>query len=79
MHLQFCHEDRDITGEFHREDDADEVRVWEEDGELVAAVTRTSDGSWTTAPGPGTQETFQSWADALQHCGIPADALGNSS
>lgn len=42
-HWQFCLGDRDITGEMRASVDADEARLWTEDGILVVALRRNEE------------------------------------
>ena len=75
--LQFCLFDNDITGEFHREDDANEVRVWDtEDGVLVAVAESKIDGTWSfeasdygADPSWDISAKFDSWREALDAFG----------
>lgn len=74
--LQFCCGDQDITAEFHRETDATEVRVWDDEGGVIVAVHETSNGGWKyEASDYGPDESwdldreFASWADALEAFG----------
>ena len=71
--LQFCHGDDDITSEFHREDDATEVRVWDDEDGVLVAVRETGSGTWEYessdyGPDPSwdTSRTFGSWQEALE-------------
>ena len=46
MHIQFCQDGRDITGDFYAADDATEVRAWTEDGTCLGAVELHAAGVW---------------------------------
>ncbi|MFA5709296.1 hypothetical protein [Mycolicibacterium sp.] len=70
--LQFCQGDNDITSEFHREDDATEVRVWDDEDGVLVAVHETSSGTWEYAasdygadPDWNIDQKFRSWQEAL--------------
>jgi hypothetical protein len=45
---QYCRGDNDITGEFHREQDADEVRAWDGDFVMVAVTRSGEKGEYWT-------------------------------
>ncbi|MGI6797948.1 hypothetical protein [Gordonia sihwensis] len=75
-HLQFCYGDQDITGEFHRETDATEVRAWDDEGGVIVAVHETTEGRWeyqASDYGPHADwdihATFESWEEALRAFG----------
>ncbi|MCK0441240.1 hypothetical protein MUG78_17720 [Gordonia alkaliphila] len=74
-HIQFCADDQDISSEPYRELDATEVRVWSEEG-VVVAVSSGADGKWhyessDFGPNPewDTDGTFDSWEEALRAFG----------
>lgn len=74
--LQFIHGDIDITTEFHREDDATEVRVWDIADLMLLAVGCRSDGRWEfrasdygAEPDKDMTRTFARWQDALDDFG----------
>ncbi|WP_301123870.1 MULTISPECIES: hypothetical protein [Mycolicibacterium] len=74
--LQFCRAGDDITAEITAERDADEVRVWADDGVRVA-VSQDNAGAWSYAgsdfgaePTWDIDDTFDSWRDALQSYGF---------
>lgn len=44
--IQYCADGRDITGDIYAEQDADEIRYWVENGDLIAAAEDQHDGTW---------------------------------
>ena len=75
--LLFCLGENDITGEFHREDDATEVRVWDTEDGVLAAVHAIDGDRWqyeSSDYGPDPDwdidQTFGSWQEALRHFGF---------
>jgi hypothetical protein len=77
MHLQFCRDGRDITGDWYAEEDATEVRAWTPDATCLGSVEQVEPGHWlpnasdvadwvTLAEGP----SFTCWADALAALGV---------
>ncbi|BBX87969.1 hypothetical protein [Mycolicibacterium aubagnense] len=76
--LQFCRGDDDISSDFHAESDADEVRVWSDDG-VAVAVSRNSSGRWSYAASDfgadadwDLDRSFDSWQEALEAFGFSA-------
>ncbi len=74
--LQFIHGDTDITAEFHREDDATEVSVWDSADLVLLAVGCRGDGRWEfrasdygAEPDWDMTRTFTRWQDALDYFG----------
>lgn len=65
--IQYCssEENRDISDNPHAAQDADEMRVWEEGGDLVLAVSMRADEQWEYAEGPRCGELVGGRAAAL--------------
>lgn len=73
LSLQFCHagQNLDITGWPSRDLDAGEVRLWAQDGTLIAAVTRNGDGTWDVTGSDAARWTdldgsSPAWRDAME-------------
>lgn len=47
---QYCKDGHDISGDFYAEQDADEVRLWIEDGTIMGCWERTRRGNWRSVP-----------------------------
>lgn len=76
--LQFCRDELDITSDVYAEQDADEVRVWADDG-VAVAVSRDSSGQWSYAASDygadadwDLYRSFGSWQEALETFGFSA-------
>lgn len=63
--IQYCCETDDITGSPYCREDATEVRVWHESGDLVACVTVDGDGYWYGTDDQGTDFGNESKSAAL--------------
>ncbi|SRR6266567_1646147 len=79
VQLQFCRDGFDITGDFARERDADEIRLWKPDATCLVAVSRDGAGwrvtgsdvtDWTEMTG-----TFTEWRDGMAALGIDHNTL----
>lgn len=47
LSVQYCRGDRDLGGDFYAKEDADEIRVWCEDGTLIVSVSEDAFGVWS--------------------------------
>ncbi|BBY54170.1 hypothetical protein H7J07_06030 [Mycobacterium koreense] len=73
--LQFCHDGRDITADFHADTDATTVRVWDA-GDLVCVAVSAQPGGWGyeasdygADPAWDIDRRFGSWREALEAFG----------
>jgi hypothetical protein len=70
-HLQFCADGQDITGDPYAEENATEVRAWEEDGTCLGAVTLTRAFTWSACASDVVSWTdyseieYRTWEPAL--------------
>ena len=62
LHLQYIYEGQDVTGDPCRMPDADQVRLWQEDGTLLGAVERRADSHWYSSASDVADWAF--WSDA---------------
>jgi hypothetical protein len=79
VQLQFCRDGFDITGDFSRERDADEIRVWTPDATCLGAMCR-DDAGWRVTGSDVTDwteitDTFTHWRNGMAALGIDHTTL----
>jgi hypothetical protein len=79
--VQSCRNEEDISGDLHAAEDADEIRVWDqEQNAVLLMVAKKADGQWTYGASDVFMSTveemgapYRTWVEAFAGFGITID------